>query len=283
MSNIISIFVFINQLKQQTMKITKTSLINLIDDKLFMDTFMDDDLKFKTLHPDKTELFPIIDHKINFTRKTGFRKLVLSSKSLEIVKNFVISEDMRLDILRSIPNRKDIILLDEKRCIKYEKTDKSLDILYVRFNACGKMTEEELKNDDGGGFKYGQLNLETGKFYDRYDQNSSISHIVKEIYPVFIKVITYLELTPTVLLVVNGGEKKGDIMKNNFIKNETKSSVIQVNSNWNYKMIRLGTFKVRGHFRLQACGPNLSQHKLIYVDMFEKGLMKRLSQKELKN
>lgn len=52
--------------------------------------------------------------------------------------------------------------------------------------------------------------------------------------------------------------------------NETKQKIEVLDSTWFTTITRSESFGVRGHFRMQPCGHNLSERKLIWVDSFEK-------------
>lgn len=52
--------------------------------------------------------------------------------------------------------------------------------------------------------------------------------------------------------------------------NDTKHKVEILDSTWFTNIVREEGFSVRGHFRLQACGPGLSQRKLRWITEFEK-------------
>lgn len=279
------------------MKILNSSIVHLLDNPQWMDLQIEsvtNDLRMISSRFIKEKKW--LEDKIKFHKdRGGFRKLVLSSQSLRLIEGIIVPKEIRVDVLRSLPNRRDIIMLDEYRGIRYIKTDKKLYVFYdsscfgnmeydeiQRFLNLSISEQEKFLSDKPKLQTYFSVDLEKG-VVDLYGEREESDKMTEENYNVFMKVVTYLELTPTVMIVVNGGEKKGDIMRGNLIKNETRSSVIHVNTNWNYKMIRLGSFKVRGHFRFQPCGPNLSQIKLVYIDMYEKGLMRRLSQKELQN
>lgn len=52
--------------------------------------------------------------------------------------------------------------------------------------------------------------------------------------------------------------------------NETKHKIEVLDSTWFTTIVRGEGFNVRGHFRMQPCGPNLSERKLIWISDFEK-------------
>lgn len=52
--------------------------------------------------------------------------------------------------------------------------------------------------------------------------------------------------------------------------NETNNRIKILDSTWFTTIVRSEGFHVRGHFRMQPCGPGLSQRKLIWVSDFDK-------------
>lgn len=52
--------------------------------------------------------------------------------------------------------------------------------------------------------------------------------------------------------------------------NETKSKIEILDSTWFTTLVRSDAFKVRGHFRLQPCGKDMTDRKLIWISDFEK-------------
>ena len=55
----------------------------------------------------------------------------------------------------------------------------------------------------------------------------------------------------------------------------------QTDCTWFTEYTREEGFSVRGFWRLQACGPNYSEHKLIYINSFEKQGYHRRARKEV--
>lgn len=53
-------------------------------------------------------------------------------------------------------------------------------------------------------------------------------------------------------------------------KNDTKSNIEILDSTWFTTLVKSDAFKVRGHFRLQPCGPGMKDRKLIWINDFEK-------------
>jgi hypothetical protein len=52
--------------------------------------------------------------------------------------------------------------------------------------------------------------------------------------------------------------------------NETDFTISFLDSKWFTSLVNSNAFKVRGHFRLQPCGPGMKNRKLIWINDFEK-------------
>jgi hypothetical protein len=71
-------------------------------------------------------------------------------------------------------------------------------------------------------------------------------------------------------IVVNGGKSYGTRKQADALSNDSNVPVTIINSRWNITSIRTEGFGVRGHFRLQPCGPGLQDTKMIFINPFEK-------------
>jgi len=265
------------------MKLDPFSLVFEVNTKDFLDhqiNYTKEQIK-DVSDPDVTKRH---ERKIRYWSETGFRQLVFSGKSMENLENYKVPKDIRINVLKSLPNRKDTIQIDELRCVRYMKTDSEVFIsIHQRKVPVTRLTPNEITHTF-----YMDINLETGKIcIDNTDtmrkEGITWEKVIDEFYGLFMVSVTYLELTPTTLSLVKGGKKRGDIMSNNILKNGGKSSVIQVNSNWNTKVIRTDSTTVRGHWRLQPHGKGMSQYKWIFIESYEKGIIRRLPQKEIVN
>jgi hypothetical protein len=231
-------------------------------------------------------------NKVLFHQEKGFRMLVFSQKSNENLDNYMIPKEIRLDVLRSLPNRKDVIQLDEHNCIKYIKDDEKLSFMTC-FRKCKesqllKTKDEQPTNDQMIHSHFFSIDLKSGEMgfdkTDTYDMSSvdDIKTFIEKYYSRFLVVITYLELTDVTLNIVEGCLSKNKNKKSNLsISNKSRYNVIHVNTNWNTMVINVNSFGVRGHWRLQQCGVGRSQYKYVWVKPYEKGLTRRLPQKDL--
>jgi len=267
------------------MKLNDKSLINVIESKDFKDYYLQwnkkstenffthYDLFIKKYGDDK--MFEIFPNKEFFYSQSVSRRLIFSKKSLDNLSNYKVPKDIRIEVLKTLPNRMDVIQLDENVAMRYVKTDK---MVYVSFNS--------LERTNQGLFVvFFSINLETGYVAsDNYDFQTDkmleFDDIKERYYNKFMLVVTYLELTPVTYNFIDGKQSYGT-KKEGKIKNETNKRFILVNTNWNVETISLCDVHVRGHWRLQPCGVGRSQYKYIFIDSYDKGITRRLPQKEL--
>jgi hypothetical protein len=269
------------------MKLNENSIINVVDSKDFKQFYIHwnkqcSDKFFK--HYDLAvqefggeNIFDIFTHKEFFYSQSSSRRMIFSKKSLNNLSNYKVPKDIRVEVLKTLPNRKDVIQLDENTIMRYIKTDK---MVYVSFNTLGLP-----KNGLGVYVNFFSVNLETGEIlFDNYDYQTEkmldYNDIKEMYYNKFMVVVTYLELTPITYNFIDGNRSYGT-KKEDKIKNETNKRFIMVNTNWNVETISLCDIQVRGHWRLQPYGVGRSQYKYIYIQPFEKGITRRLPQKEL--
>ena len=223
-------------------------------------------------------------NKINFHSESGFRMLVFSETSKNNLTDYSIPNDIKLEVLRSLPNRKDIIQVDKQNCIKYVKTDDKVSVIN-----CYRKTDkfgDRPTLDDMIHTHFFTIDLVSGRigfdYSDTYSgmEITDIETMIQKFYSKFLVVVTYLELTEVKLKVVESilsKNRKGHLD----ISNTSRYNVIHVNSNWNTHVININSFGVRGHWRLQPYGVGRTQFKFIWIEPFQKGLIKRLPQKEL--
>jgi hypothetical protein len=269
------------------MKITEKSICSIIVSKDFRDFHIDFSNKvLNSSYEMNDNQRRTLNEKINFYHQSGFRMLVFSNKSKENLENYLIPKEIRLEVLRGLPNRKDVIQIDDNNCIKYVKTDDTLSFItcYRKTDKFGKVPTM----DDMIHTHFFNVDLKTG--YMGFDESNTYTNeeikdvktFIDKYYSRFLVVVTYLELTDVTLNIVEGSLSKNKNKKSNLtISNSSRFNVIHVNTNWNTMIINVNTFGVRGHWRLQLVGIGRSQYKYVWVKPYEKGITRRLPQKEL--
>lgn len=252
------------------MKITEKSLCVELERDFLKGIVINNCIKKKS-ETDHEMLKLLCDVNIyNMTHKSE-RTLVLTSKVKKLIDKCKIdvSKDFRGDVLRTLPNRIDTIQVDENTCFKYHKTD---ICLYVQFFRYKPLTDQLYISDF-----FVSLGVNGTKEYV-----TSGLKVNNEDVDLFLRVITFIELTDICLKYLLPKQSLGNIMKGDYLKNFSNSKLIYVNSNWNVETIRLGTIDVSGHFRLQPYGGvNNRYYKYIFIEPYTKGLLRRLPQKEL--
>lgn len=100
-------------------------------------------------------------------------------------------------------------------------------------------------------------------------------------FTTIMRVLTFVELGDIEILELLGGRNNGGKKNEDKITNTSNNTVYVVDSSWNKIIIRTTGFAVRGHFRLQPCGHNMADRKLIWIDAFEKIGYKRRPKAEI--
>ena len=208
-----------------------------------------------------------------------YRKLVFSNKSYKNLSSYKAPKDIRLDVLRSLPNRKDIIQLTPDKAIKYNKTSSFLSVMLFFVKNEGTHCDSYFFCIDlitGSSF-YDNIKLNHNSGASTYaatltaskDQILEYEEMIETYYSMFITCITYVELTDVTFDICYSNSKRGDIMKGTDLKNELPFNVIQVNSHWNSTRLHIGdTFEVSGYWRLAPHGPaGNKQYKYILIHM----------------
>ena len=268
------------------MKINDESICSIIVSKHFREFHKQH--TFKSLESGKlndNQTHTMLE-KVLFYDQSGFRMLVFSQKSKENLENYLIPKEIRLDVLRNLPNRKDVIQIDDHNCIKYIKDDERLS--FITCYRKNLIVSNKGTMDDMIHTHFFTVDLKSGVMgFDRSDTYSGtnvedVKTFIEKYYSRFLVVVTYLELTEVTLNLVEGSLSKNKNKKSNLsISNSSRFNIIHVNTNWNTLVINVNSFGVRGHWRLQLVGVGRTQCKYVWVKPYEKGLVRRLPQKEL--
>ncbi len=265
------------------MKLNHLSFINIVETKHYINHHVDY-LNTAKLTDDPRKL-TTYEERIRFFEENRWRRLILSSKTKKNLSNYTVPKEIRYNVLRSLPNRTDSIMIDDVTLLRYIKTDTHiLGMFDTKSSEVGDLDRIPINNYF---FRFdlveerAMLSVDaTQDTSDEVVRNKSMEFFLEKFFGLFMVVVTYLELTPTILHIIDGGRSFGT--KRDFkVKNETNKRFILVNSNWNEEKINLRDIHVRGHWRLQPYGTGRTQYKYIFIQPFEKGIIHRLAQKEL--
>jgi hypothetical protein len=127
--------------------------------------------------------------------------------------------------------------------------------------------EEKLKYKASGNTNFVQVfvNRITGELADNFYRLTS-----DDMEERFYKLLCFFFLSENEEIIVNPGKSYGTKKQHDALSNDTNVPVTIVNSCWNITSIRTEGFDVRGHFRLQPCGPGLRDTKMIFIQPFKK-------------
>lgn len=115
-------------------------------------------------------------------------------------------------------------------------------------------------------FEFGSYTLDEGYFYQ--------PEYAKE-FTMIMQLIAFVELGDIEVKILDAGRNNGGKKNVDKVTNTSNNSVYVVDSSWNQIIIRTDGFAVRGHFRLQPCGPGHKDRELIWIDAFKKHGYKR--------
>lgn len=237
---------------------------------------------FHTLKSNNPIFKDIVKTKVEFHKEIGFRTLVFSQQSIMNLEHYRVPKNIRLELLRTLPNRKDIIQVGEDFCVKYVKSDDRLTV------TCLTKGEDETLGRGTFTFFF-SINLLDGHFLsDNYDYKTkehieTIEDVIEKYYSKFMIIVTYLELTEVELKVVYSKGKSSNTFSSNTLKNDSKKPIIHVTSNWNVEKIIVGTFGVRGHMRWIPTDSTRKHFRPVPVRPYTKNLIMKRPQKELVN
>lgn len=143
---------------------------------------------------------------------------------------------------------------------KIEDNEWKADYMFIQFSKCSK---NEFKSIDV--FVSSKDGVEkTFIWKGHYDLGFDHTHYFAFIVS-FLCFIKHVDLETK---VVNA--KRKDFHIGQKYVNETNHNIEILDSTWFTTIVRSEAFKVGGHFRMQPCGKDLAERKLIWISPFEK-------------
>jgi hypothetical protein len=202
------------------------------------------------------------------------RNYLMSKPSMDIAKKIRVSEE-KFDgkIFAGLPTgRKITILINERLFYRYFIQDTSILCLWV--------TTEPIII---GGIEQVYLRYTTFRINT---VNGYLSYPIEEPFKVelferFVQYLIFLEFSELQTVTLKPNAKTHTTKKEGKYVNDSRETVVVVDSTWNKVVIVRGEFGVQGHLRLQAFGTNRQLRKLIYIDSFTKHGYVRNAKKEL--
>lgn len=188
------------------------------------------------------------------------RNYLLTNTAIDHANRIKIDED-KFDVrfLSKVNSKKVTFLLGKNKFIRYVKTGSRIHAGLVSVSPMP------------GGYQYVhfcafKIFTDTGKILYADKPDSPLSD---ENFLLFIRLLIFTELSELEIIELKPKQKTGTKKQGKYI-NDSQRPVIIVDSGWNKMLIRADGFSVRGHFRLQPCGENREDRKLIFVNEYEK-------------
>lgn len=177
---------------------------------------------------------------------------VIRKSALELSKTLKLDKaikDEDYSFLFNIKNEKGVYLFGDK-FYKYHKTDGSIQLIMMTIS-------------NGNYISYDYCHIKE----DRLIYPSHNEKFLTEL-EIFIKLYIFINLSETIVETVSPNQKHGT-KKTGLVLNDVYVPLRIVDTTWN-KIIKVGSFSVNAHFRLQACGELFAYRKLIYIDGYDK-------------
>lgn len=190
------------------------------------------------------------------------RNYVITQPVIELSKRIKIDEgkfDVRF--LRKIPNKKITLLLGGNCFIRFVKHGD--DIFAIRGD-----TRPAADVPSQVYFTYTSFKIDLIEGSINYGNNKDAS-LDDPNFMFFLRLLIFIELSELEVITLKPSEKSGTRRHGKYINN-SNSDLVVVNSSWNRILVRKEGFDVQPHFRLQACGKEWEDRKLVFIDAFKK-------------
>ena len=113
---------------------------------------------------------------------------------------------------------------------------------------------------------------------DRYYTLNGAKH--GSLFSRITRLLIFINLGDIEITILEGGRSNNKPRKSGEkVTNKSDLKIHVVDSTWNKLIVRTEGFKVKGHFRLQACGKNHQDRKLKWINAFQKNGYKRKPKK----
>lgn len=189
--------------------------------------------------------------------ESNVKSYLIKKTAQDVINRIRIGGSFDPKVFQKIPIQKAEIVLNEHQLYRYWFDGVVLRGIFV----------QKINTELGPEIKYDSFSIQpdTGrKSYNLYDDSR-----VKEIAEKLFKMIIFLYFSEIQEVILKPNAKSGSLSSERF-KNELKQSFIIVDTTWNRISIRTEGFSVSAHFRLQPCGKNNEDRKLIFIDEFDK-------------
>lgn len=173
-------------------------------------------------------------------------------------------------IFNNLPDQKKTFIYSDNSLIRFCVFKGYLCFLWMKATP-----SSENKNNVSLTFNLFHYNQKEDRLSNHWDDDKMLE-TEESIY----KLLCFFYFSDNESIVVEPGGRYGTRKTGKIINTFANFPITIVNSNWNITSIRTEEFGVRGHFRLQPCGPGMKDRKMIFIEPFTKSGYVKNSRKE---
>lgn len=193
----------------------------------------------------------------------------VSEDTVTLIKKIInIDGNKSYYITNSIINNLDLLKIDTNN---WEILDGRPNAKYTFIFSDGSFLRLLIDDRDFLFYYVSRIGKDTSASYfyhSFYDNKESGDFAFKKDF--WFKLLCFFFYSQNKEIIVSPGKSYGTRKQMDSLSNDSKYPITIVNSNWNVTSIRLHGFNVSGHFRLQPCGFQFSETKMIFIEPFKK-------------
>jgi len=164
------------------------------------------------------------------------------------------------------------IELDTGHIFLADKTSNAIESIFERIfeenKPIGDLADLELMCWD---------NIDNSPLVTRYKEDDA--PLSRAMFRKFVQLLLFVELSDLTVEILKPNEKTRTRKTGKYV-NRSNTDITIVDSKWNVISVRTEGFKVRTHPRMQPCGENNQERKLIWVQQYQKnGYVRRKTNK----
>lgn len=229
--------------------------------KKFKKHFMEDQDYAKEFTEEEKEIRRnVIDKLLNNFETRKFFLITEKAGKGEIMK---IKDPLKvIKLLNTLPDEHATFVMNKEEFFRLVRIGNNIYFVYIHYRL------------DLLSYSVFRIDTHSGEYFGCY--NDGLLWTLEN----FLRVVIYIYFSKNEFVIVKGGERHGKTRKEGKVLNETKFDMTIIDSFWNKTIMRLEGFDVDGHFRLQACGRNHQDRKLIWINPFRKTQYVRKAKKD---
>lgn len=187
-----------------------------------------------------------------------------------------VSKPFDWTVFKHVEDCRITFIFRKNRLLRMRIYKHMISFVHIEFNYHPK--EKQTKHEAGQAhFIHFFVDRNTGEQCDHFNHVDLKGPIETMVY----HLLCFFYLSENTERIVSAGKSWGTKKQPDALSNDLPVPVTIVNSNWNVTSIRKEGFGVSGHFRLQPCGWQLSQAKMVFIEPYQKhGYIRRAAKPE---